>query len=249
MIYIYSDEGTCKNSIDHMVRALGFCAPGIPITKLYAPELISAAWQRDARFLIVPGGADVPYGAKLNGPGNRVIRAYVAQGGTYIGICAGAYYGARRIEFDKQGVSPIVGLRELGFFPGSILGPHWAAYTPGHHAGARAITIYGEHTEPWDGYINGGGRFVIDSGSENLVTPMAWDKDTALVMVGMRVGKGQVFLSSVHWEYDPCFLLPCCSKITPPCLDDLARACLMASDPTRRHFVHKLWQKIMRNTF
>jgi glutamine amidotransferase-like uncharacterized protein len=246
MIYIYSDTGTSRNSVAHLVRCLGLCAPNLPVVKLSAPELIAGQWQNDARCLIMPGGADLPYAEKLNGQGNKIISDYVATGGTYIGICAGAYYAARRIEFDAHGENPIVGERELGFFPGTIIGPHWAPYDKGHHSGARAVTLYSNSHDPWDTYINGGGHFVMDPDGIHRVTPIAWDKDNALVMVGMRVQKGFVFLSAAHWEYDPLFIAPCCTTITPPCLNEAVLARLVASNEARTHVVvSQLWQKIM----
>lgn len=63
----------------------------------------------------MPGGADLPYCKKLNGTGNDNIRAYVEEGGMYLGICAGAYYGCRALEFHKGRADEISGKRELAF--------------------------------------------------------------------------------------------------------------------------------------
>lgn len=52
---------------------------------------------------IVAGGADLAYCAQLNGAGNAVIRRYVSSGGAYLGLCAGAYYACRRVEFEPGG--------------------------------------------------------------------------------------------------------------------------------------------------
>ena len=49
---------------------------------------------------VMPGGADRPYCAALNGEGNRRIRAFVEAGGAYLGLCAGAYYASQRVEFE-----------------------------------------------------------------------------------------------------------------------------------------------------
>jgi len=32
--------------------------------------------------------------------GNKLIREYVEQGGMYLGLCAGGYYGAQKVEFE-----------------------------------------------------------------------------------------------------------------------------------------------------
>ena len=42
-----------------------------------------------AVMFVMPGGADLPYCAALNGAPNARIRRFVEAGGTYLGICAG----------------------------------------------------------------------------------------------------------------------------------------------------------------
>lgn len=62
-------------------------------------------------------------GKKLNGKGNKQILDFVHSGGTYVGICAGSYYGGAFCEFDRNGPLQVLGSRELGFFPGTVRGP------------------------------------------------------------------------------------------------------------------------------
>ena len=37
--------------------------------------------------------------SKLKEKGNRIIKQYVEEGGTYLGFCAGAYYGTSYCDF------------------------------------------------------------------------------------------------------------------------------------------------------
>lgn len=71
----------------------------------------------------MPGGADLYYCEKLNGDGNKAIRRYVEDGGNYLGICAGAYYACREIEWGKNTNQEITGLRELNFVNCKAVGP------------------------------------------------------------------------------------------------------------------------------
>ncbi|PJF20465.1 MAG: biotin--protein ligase, partial [Phototrophicales bacterium] len=87
-----------------------------------APDIIQNGIPNHIDLFIMPGGADRPYAQKLNGIGNKHIREYVEAGGTYLGICAGAYYGCTHIEFQKGTSSAICEDRELKFFDGTGTG-------------------------------------------------------------------------------------------------------------------------------
>lgn len=50
---------------------------------------------------------------------------YVEGGGSYLGLCAGAYYGCSSVEFEPGSSMEVSGDRELAFFPGAAIG---AAY-------------------------------------------------------------------------------------------------------------------------
>ncbi len=77
----------------------------------------------DVAVFVLPGGADLYYVEKLEGEGNRQIRAYVESGGRYLGICGGAYYAARSIVYAEGSAHEVAGPRALGFFPGRAVGP------------------------------------------------------------------------------------------------------------------------------
>ena len=71
-----------------------------------------------AALLAIGGGYDLGYIRALKTDGLHNIKTYVERGGSYLGICAGAYLVCRRIEFDKGGKLEICQPRDLGFFPG-----------------------------------------------------------------------------------------------------------------------------------
>jgi biotin--protein ligase len=218
---------------------------------LSASELLASSWQKNAFCLIIPGGEDTAYAEKLNRAGNRIIREYVENGGIFLGICAGAYYASRRIVFDPNGPDDIKAERELGFFPGTVVGPHWAPYVKGHHCGARAVKIHcADHfnTPAWHAYINGGGRLKVDTGWESDVTILAQDDAGIDVMACMPIGEGMAYVSSVHWEYDPHQLFQCCGL-------DEKKGCWSISDyglwvadnPHRCSFAKRFWNTIVKN--
>lgn len=92
-------------------------------------------------------------------------------GGSYLGFCAGGYYGSSRCEFEVDDPKMAVeGERELGFFPGTCRGLAFAGFEYRSEAGARAAEIRIEKgafegvdegvAETFKSYYNGGGVFV-----------------------------------------------------------------------------------------
>lgn len=155
------------------------------------------------RLFVMPGGADLFYCEKLNGAGNKAIRRWVEQGGTYLGICAGAYYACASLEWAKGTAQEISGPRELAFFNGKAVGP------------IGALTENGNADKSWNAAV----KVVDDTGTEATVhynggplfegTP-----DTVLVRystlpgkpaaaIECKVGSGRALLCSFHPETTP----------------------------------------------
>mgnify|MGYP001804254009 CR=1 FL=1 len=123
-VYIYNDIGSSRDSIRHSLYTLTqIISSDYNIQTIDSAEIKRKEWVKDAALLAMPGGADIAYMEKLNGQGNNIIKEYVKNGGSYLGICAGAYYASGEVEFDKDGPLEVLGKRELAFFPGKTIGP------------------------------------------------------------------------------------------------------------------------------
>src|SRR5439155_581244 len=96
--------------------------------RLSKEEILRGELARYSLF-IMPGGRDQPYHAGLQGEANQQIRAFVEEGGAYVGICAGAYYGSARVEFDRGFPLEVCEERELCFFSGTAVGPAYGKGT------------------------------------------------------------------------------------------------------------------------
>ena len=98
--------------------------------------------RRRCRLLVMPGGRDLPYCSALNGAGNERIRAFVRNGGSYLGLCAGGYYGTSQVQFAVgDPVMEVAGPRELNFYPGVARGPMFPGFQYTSSAGARVCWI------------------------------------------------------------------------------------------------------------
>ena len=118
-VFIYSDEGTDKAGIASIEEN---CRKRLKLPYRYikSEDILDGVLQGKNIF-VMPGGADLPYCKKLNGLGNRKIRKFIEDGGFYIGICAGAYYACRRINFKGKDYE-VSGDRELELFEGTAEG-------------------------------------------------------------------------------------------------------------------------------
>jgi len=202
MIYIYADTGVGRDSLIHTMHTFGKIFGKNTLKTIRAKEIIHGTWRSNARLLIMPGGADLPYGNKLNGTGNQVIKEYVAFGGAYLGICAGSYYGSQFVEFDKGGPLEVVGQRELAFFQGKAIGPMFAPFDYNNYWGARAAkvsTICGDLTL----FYNGGGFFenAKKLPGVSIIAQYKMEAENLPAIIHIPYGKGNVVLSSPHFEF------------------------------------------------
>lgn len=218
-ILIYAGPGVGPKSLANTVELLQSLVADTYIIKTVGPDtLINTAWLIDTALLIMPGGADLPYMEQLHGIGNNNIRDYVQKGGKFLGICAGAYYAADRIEFAKGDARlEVTGERDLKFFPGVVQGPTYSGFdylSPQNIAGMRAATIFWQAGYPFakdqniSVYYNGGGHF-LDATNYSDITILAYyapeiSQDiNRVAIVECNVGKGLAILSGIHFEWGP----------------------------------------------
>ena len=80
----------------------------------------SGGWQDRCAALVLGGGYDMGYLRSLGKEGTDMVRNFVLDGGTYIGMCAGAYFACDYIEFEKGSSMEVQGYRPLKFYPGGV---------------------------------------------------------------------------------------------------------------------------------
>lgn len=189
-IFLYTGEGTWITPFSDL-----------PFTPLSAKDLIYSPWDEKASMLIMPGGRDRPYMEALRGLGNAKIGRFVQKGGVYLGICAGAYYGASKIEFEKGSLEEIVEARELKFFEGCAKGPvfHHGSYTYRSPACAKAAKLAAQGGE-FSAYYHGGCTFLGDLGKTLVLARYKELPGLPPAVIACPVGEGTAILSGVHLE-------------------------------------------------
>ncbi len=219
-ILVYSGPGvgplSLENTLNMLKQLVGDKYNVITVT----PDIIiKQHWSKNTALLVMPGGGDRPYHAKLSGVGNAKIKHYVDNGGKYLGICAGAYYSADRIAFALGDENlEVTGERELKFFPGLVSGPTYSGFdhtNTNNHNGTRAAKLIWQHDQPFAQntivtvFYNGGGSFVDAEKYPNVqilaryMPEVLGDNAQPAAIIECTVGKGLVILSGPHFEWDP----------------------------------------------
>ena len=123
-VLVYGGAGTCDVSVKCTMNSISaILSPFFDVKCVDSNFLNNEPWEKYCRCIVIPGGADLPYIEHLKSGTLQRIRKWVAGGGIYIGICAGAYFASSYIEFEKDRPEyKVCGSRELALFEGAALG-------------------------------------------------------------------------------------------------------------------------------
>lgn len=172
--------------------------------------LATTSWEDEALMIVFPGGRDAPYHRSLQGRANAKIAEFVSNGGAYLGLCAGAYYGSAAIEFEKGHPLEITAARELAFFPGKAIGPAFGlnCFSYESEKGARAAKIEWVGEEEFSHqefylYFNGGCYFATPENYSNTTVLGRYAElpGSPAAIIRCMVGQGQALLCGVHPEF------------------------------------------------
>ncbi|KAF8527624.1 class II aaRS and biotin synthetase [Hysterangium stoloniferum] len=231
-VLVYNGPGVSQTSLAYTLSALkALLLPHFAVQTVTSAVLSSQPWPDTCALLVIPGGRDLPYVSSL-APATPQIRAYVERGGAFLGICAGAYYASRRVEWETGSAVEVAGERPLAFFDGVCRGSVYPNFAYESESGARAVAVEdlasGEVVRGM--YHNGGGEFVgVGAGATATVTALAkymeGEGEGKVAAVHCRVGKGVAVLWGAHPEYaltaEP--LLSALKKRTDPLTEDEIR--------------------------
>jgi biotin--protein ligase len=178
------------------------------------------------------------------------LRSFVEAGGGFLGICAGAYYGAASVGFERGQPLEVTGSRELAFFPGSAEGPLYGLGRfryDSEASGRAALVSFGDSQQHI--YYNGGCYFVDADGIAPEVEVIGYYQDAdirpAAAIVGCRVCQGNVVLSGVHIDYRPETI----KRLIPSAMHQLLDAANILRQNIMRKLLSWLLKPQSRHTF
>ena len=206
-VLVYADAGTSHDLSSQLLDFLKVVAKEEQVRRVMADELARGDWMGGCKMLIIPAGRDLEYVRLLPSATLRLIRQFIEGGGSYLGICGGAYFASGTVVFEPGTKNEVVGTRELALFPGTAYG---SAYSPFTYSlgDMRAAPIevhqYTEGQRNVPLFHMGGCCFDLDE-----VRRFGWDVIGTYTdinrpaMIGSRIGKGKVMLICPHIEFNP----------------------------------------------
>ena len=157
-------------------------------------------------LLIMPGGSSVTEFQTLGSNGVERMKAFVRNGGGYVGTCAGCCllmdgprHRARMMPWDSSGAEghtmfPTINVNAKGAKAlGIKSGPHVMRYHGGPFLQPTTNVIADAHMELW-------GTFDAEATLKGRINPKKRMYGAGAI-VGGTYGKGRVFVTSAHPEY------------------------------------------------
>lgn len=255
-VLIYGGDGTSVESVKQTKSFLSkLMSPYYAVSVITEKQLLEEPWTSVTALLVIPGGADLPYCRVLNGDGNQKIKQYIKKGGIFLGLCAGGYYGASSIEFEKNTSMEVSGPRELKLYKGIARGTVFKGFLYGTDKGAHATKIlFTKNGNEYSTvcYYNGGCLFEGDADAEVLaryVGPVQIDSKEAdpAAIVYKTFGEGKVLLSGVHFEYDLDEVSSYNREVDPSVVKDIYEALQSRREMVEYIFVEKLGLNVSQN--
>lgn len=199
-VLIYSDDGTWLDGIIALEKF--FEHQNVTTKRIYAADLNTDNWNKEAEAILFPGGYSYNYQLAISLDAIDEIRNYVSNGGAYIGICAGAYFASKTVEWEG-GSYPY----ELALFDGTATGSldyiaPWPEYkmtqlclnsdNPINSGGDTSISVL----------YYGGPIFTPNTGVE-VNTVATWDDaNSTAAIINFEYDNGRVLLIGPHLEIE-----------------------------------------------
>jgi biotin--protein ligase len=162
-------------------------------------------WEHSTCLVVIPGGRDLVFLSNLEPLGIPKIKNYVDSGGSYLGICAGAYLASDFCIFENSDQKyRVVGERPLKFCPASAIGSVSKGFIYDSEFGAECMDIEIYNFDKTMVYVNGGPYFKFNGAvpdSVSILAKYSLNKEPAIVEC--KVKNGKAILSGPHLEIDP----------------------------------------------
>ncbi|KAL8561956.1 hypothetical protein ACOMHN_001282 [Nucella lapillus] len=257
VVYVYEGLGAAFTSSNLLLSSLRqcLCPAAYSIQRITAQQIKTGDWVDRCAAVVFGGGYDLGFLNSLGEEGVEEIRRYVLGGGSYLGVCAGAYFACDYIQFEKGTKMEVSGYRPLKFYPGQCQGSVAPNFSYNSQRGAAVLPItITPHTIPrldrdttLHAYVNGGGCFSPYPSREefpdiqSLETLARFESldgaPEAVVRCEVGMEGGVAVLSSPHVEFSAFELNPTDLYLMP-----LQRA-LRNSDRLREAFFRSLLEK------
>jgi biotin--protein ligase len=176
--------------------------------------LRNSPWEETTKLLVMPGGRDLLFLSSLQNDGIQRIRRFVQRGGSYLGLCGGAYFACDRVEFEvgRSGYE-VVGDRPLQLYNAVASGSVAPGFVYNSEEGALAMPIIGKDNFKLNVYVNGGPCFIQKPGGDDSAVMFRYQTNGQPAIIRSNFGEGKVVLSGPHIEVSAGYIRELISKL------------------------------------
>lgn len=198
-VWIYSDDGTWQDGIIALEQFFDYYK--ISHKRVFASDLNTIDDLSSALALCFPGGYAYNYKINLTNKTIDNIRNYVAKGGSYIGICAGAYFASSNVVWEGEEYP-----YSLSLFKGKAVGSihsiaAWDNYSMTKIIINKKNKIIQSSQDSLTTLYYGGPYFV--SNETKFDTIAIWDEYNGFpAIINFNYELGKVLLIGAHLEIE-----------------------------------------------
>jgi glutamine amidotransferase-like uncharacterized protein len=178
---VYRGPGSCDEKCSASAAEVAR-RYGLTVKYVYPSQIIPEVFE-EAVVWVQPGGDALELAAKISPHQMDLIRRFVADGGAYVGFCAGAFYSDRKVD----NADTIDG---LGLIPGTTVD-----YRPDAPPALLKLNWRGEIRRV---YFEGGATFRF--ASTDPVSVIARYDDGLPATISVNYGRGTVVVTGAHPE-------------------------------------------------
>ena len=199
-IALYSDRGAdedCIRATTNMLKWMGYTV------ELVKANCINNEGLDNFSILCIPGGDMYRYSQDISSEGKEHIKNFIHEGGSYIGICGGAYFASEKVIWRGSQLP----MAPLGIFLGTTNGPIDEIVTYPGFGMCKVNIVDSMHpitqSEPdsaWMLYY--WGPMFLPNKDADISILGKYDIGNQPAMVAFDYGIGRVFLIGTHPEFE-----------------------------------------------
>ena len=170
-----------------------------------ASYFVRTNWEDETDLIVFGGGYTSGYIKSLHTDDPRPlkrIKKFIHDGGKYLGFCAGGYFGASRIVFEKGTPLEVDVESPLAILPGMSVGAVYPGFSYSNEENAKVVDVNYENgieLPPMSAYYFGGGEFIPAVKSKIIANYSGIHSDKIAILTA-TYGKGRSVLMGVHPE-------------------------------------------------
>lgn len=196
LVALYHDEGVWLDGLNATKQMLDWM--DISWQEVNTQELNERGLEGFEIFWL-PGGWALDYERKIRQAGREAILELIAEGGAYVGVCAGAYYAAATVVWEGERFPYL-----LKLFHGEAVGPEiypWPHYGMAELEMNLEHPINGEQPQKEWMLLYGGGHFVPTEEQEMEIVAK-YEQTGQPAIITFSYGQGKVLLLGIHPEIE-----------------------------------------------